>query len=206
MKMQDFSSLMEGFLRSLASSSTSTALTGPIIGILTYVLTGLALYTMADRRGIRNAWLAWIPVLKYWLLGSISDQYQYVVRGKVTNKRKVLLALGIVNSILMLAFIITSIVFIMRLVMFGGDADETIISFVIGYLMFLSVLLVLAIISTVFDCMALYDVFRSCDPDNAVLFLVLSILIRFVRPILLMVCKDKDGGMPPRRIETPPVM
>ena len=33
-----------------------------LLSIAGYVLTALALYTIARRRGLRNPWLAWIPV------------------------------------------------------------------------------------------------------------------------------------------------
>ena len=36
----------------------------------------VAFYTVAVRRGLKNAWLAWIPVADAWLVGSISDQYR----------------------------------------------------------------------------------------------------------------------------------
>ena len=39
-----------------------------------YVLQSLSLYTIANRRGIRNPWLAWIPVGSSWTIGCISDQ------------------------------------------------------------------------------------------------------------------------------------
>jgi MATE family multidrug resistance protein len=47
--------------------------------------------------------------------------------------------------------------------------------------------------------MALFDLYASCDPENRVIFLVLSILIGISEPILLFICRNKDGGMPPRR-------
>ena len=52
-----------------------------LMGIAAYVLTALALYTIAKRRGLNHPWLAWIPVASAWILGSLSDQYRYVVRG-----------------------------------------------------------------------------------------------------------------------------
>ena len=58
--------------------------------LVCYVLQSYGLYTIANRRGIRNSWLAWVPVGNMWILGSISDQYQYVAKGKVKNRRKLL--------------------------------------------------------------------------------------------------------------------
>lgn len=68
--------------------------------VAAYVLTALALYTIAKRRGIKRPWLAWIPVADMWLLGCISDQYRYVTKGQVTNRRKTLLTLNIVWMVL----------------------------------------------------------------------------------------------------------
>ena len=74
---------------------------GPLLGILSYVLTALALYTIARRRGISNPWLAWLPVADTWLLGSLSDQYRYVARGQEKHKRIWLLALNIAMVLMM---------------------------------------------------------------------------------------------------------
>lgn len=63
------------------------ALIALVISVTIYVLEALGIYTIAKRRGIHNPWLAWIPVAQYWILGSISDQYQYVVKGNVRNRR-----------------------------------------------------------------------------------------------------------------------
>ena len=57
--------------------------------------------------------------------------------------------------------------------------------------------------------MALYDVYRSLDPGNAVLYLVLSILFSPTEPFFLFFNREKDLGMPPRKhrevYEEPPV-
>ncbi len=65
------------------------------LGLLLYVLQAWSVYTIARRRGIRKPWLAWIPVAGVWTVGSIADQYQYVVNRRVQSSRKVLLGLTI---------------------------------------------------------------------------------------------------------------
>src|SRR5699024_11895073 len=59
--------------------------------LVLYIFQSCSLYSIAKRRGISNPGLAWVPVAFVWILGSVSDQYQYVVRGKVCNRRKILL-------------------------------------------------------------------------------------------------------------------
>lgn len=198
------------------------------LGVLVYVLQALALYTIAQRRGIKKPWLAWIPVVNVWILGSISDQYQYVVKRQVKNKRKALLGMNIAIAVLAVLLIAALVWLIVSLVMMGvsmelfssgnmpnGSLNPTVLDVLtdeIGVLLLMCILalplLVLSITQAVYTYMALYDVFRSCDPKNSTLYIVLSIVGNFmvegVYCIFLMLCKDKDAGMPPRKPEPVP--
>lgn len=167
--------------------------------VVTYVLNSLGMYTIARRRGIHHAWLAWIPVGDAWLLGSISDQYQYVAKGRVRNRRKVLLGLSIgMFAVLLLMFAGAFVMALSEAV--GGDASEVLFGgmfamVLLGYV----AIMILAVIMAVFQYIALYDLFTSCDPGNSVLYLVLSILLGVVLPFFVFSCRNKDYGMPPRK-------
>ena len=65
-----------------------------------YVLESIAYYRMAQLRKISHPWLAWIPIGRGWILGSISDHYQEKAKMKVTNRRKWLLILGIIALVI----------------------------------------------------------------------------------------------------------
>lgn len=177
-----------------------------LYSVAVYVLQSLGMYTIANRRGIHNPWLAWIPVANVWTLGSISDQYQYVAKGKVRNRRKILLGLNIALIVLTIAFFAVYMVTIFSLV------EKTMISEpdmmdVIGPLLTILgaflVLMVVAIIQTVFVYIAYYDLFASCNPENAVLFLVLGIFFSFLLPYFVFFSRKKDLGMPPRKTQLP---
>ena len=179
-----------------------------VISLLSYVLTALAIYTIAKRRGLNKPWLAWIPVVDVWLLGSLSDQYQYVVRGRNRSKRKSLLVLGILSFVLGIAVIILAISLLTQLVLAAmqGVSEEYLLDLIMGPLLsMLGMCLPIAgigIAYTILYYMALYDVYKSLDPSNCVLYLVLSILIDDVtRPFFLFFNRNKDGGMPPRKQE-----
>lgn len=175
-----------------------------VLGLAAYVLSALAINTIARRRGLRKPWLAWIPVVNAWLLGSLSDQYQYVTRREDKSKRKWLLGLSMVQLALWAAVVVLAIV-VAATVLFGGYRGTVSLAGVLGPAMgLLSVLLPLAaviIARFVIRYMALYDVFKSLDPDNCVLYLVLSILFRPTESFFLFFNRDKDRGMPPRKQE-----
>lgn len=177
------------------------------ISIACYVLTGLGLYTLAKRRGIGKPWLAWIPVVNVWIIGSLSDQYRYVVKRQVKSKRKVLLVLNIILTVLCTAFFATVIglVFSALSASFRGAPDqvwlEALIAPMLGMMGLFLPLIGVAIAEAVISYMALYDIYTSCDPDNSVLFLVLSIVFSVTQPFFLFFNRKKDNGMPPRKPE-----
>lgn len=172
------------------------------ISAVFYILQSLSLYTIANRRGIRNPWLAWVPVGSSWIMGCISDQYRYVARGEVRNKRKALLTLNIIMVVLEVAVWIFDLYMTIR---FGGAVAEGAYGAVAALsAVFTLTSLVTAGISiavAVISYMALYDLFRSCEPRNGTVYLVLSIFLSWLMPILLMIVRKKDQGMPPKRVD-----
>jgi len=163
-------------------------------GVTAYILGSVGLSAIADRRGIRNHWLAWVPFGNLWILGSISDQFKYLVMGKVKNRRKTMLALSIVAAVLYSILVFSGIV--SRLV--GGDGPS-LFTFIVAT-GFYAVVIILIVL----QFMCYFDLFFSCDKDNCTLFLVLSVVIVVVLPFLVFACRKKDGGMPPRKQPEPP--
>jgi hypothetical protein len=62
---------------------------------------------------------------------------------------------------------------------------------------------VLNVVGLVFQYVCYNDLYASCCPENQVLFLVLSILFNVTLPFFVFACRNKDGGMPPRKDEIP---
>ena len=195
------------YLEELLDSMSSVGGFSSTLSLAAYVFTALAIYTIAQRRGIKKAWLAWVPVVNVWILGSISDQYRYVVKDQVKSKRKVLLGLNLANAVFTVAVSVSLIV--TGISIFNAalhHAAEEQLGWIamrgIGITLLLCLpMLVLSLIAFVFRAIALYDLYTSCDPQNNVLFLVLSILFGFTEPFFLFFSRNKDLGMPPRRQE-----
>lgn len=176
-----------------------------LLGIAAYVLNALALYTISRRRGLNKPWLAWIPVVNCWLLGSLSDQYRYVVKGENRSKRKWLLILNILMFALTAAIVVMIIVVAAATIMgnyhFRARMTADVTGLVIGILGLCLPMAGIAIAYKVIRFMALYDLYRSLDPENSVLYLVLSILFSIPEPFFLFFNRNKDNGMPPRKQE-----
>ena len=170
------------------------------IGIAQYVLQSVGMYTISKRRGIRHPWLSWLPIGCTWILGCISDQYQYVVKGKVKRKRKSLLVLTLLTGILSIGGVAFYIVSVIRLMMENGMQAPEAVEMMSAILSFLGIMLVVLGISialAIINYIALYDLFVSCEPKNSALYLVLSIFVGIAMPLLVFLCRKKDLGMPP---------
>lgn len=192
----------EWLLQLLLGLLITVAVLASLLGLGMYVLRAAGLHQLAKKRGIRCAWLAWVPIAGNWILGSISDQYQYVVKGRVKNNRFVLLILSVVAIALGVAAFALSeevIVGLLSRAIFGGGNVNTV------RLVIMTVLAALcvgtAITHLVFSLMAHFDLYRSCVEVFGVICLVATILFCFLEPVFVFVCRDKDQGMPPRKAE-----
>ena len=200
--------VFEGMSTGLSIFYIIYSLVGSVFGIALYVLRALSLYTISKRRGINHPWMSWVPVLDLWVIGCISDQYQYVVKGRDKNKRKWLLGLSIVMAVIYIAF------FVLLGVMIGstfgglitGTGAELVLPKLLGSAMGLLACLLpmacVAIAVMVIRYIAMYDLYTSCTPQNNVLFLILSIFFTVAEPFFLIFICKKDEGMPPRREQT----
>ena len=197
--------IFDGLGAGFAALYTVYSMVASSFGIALYVLRALGLYSIAKRRGINRPWMSWVPVLDVWVLGCISDQYQYVVNGNVRNKSKWLLGLSIAMAVLYIVFAVLIGVAVFGAVggMTGSMSDNQLVATLLGPVMGLVVGLIplvgIAIAVMVIRYVAMYDLYTSCNPQNNVLFLVLSIFFTVTEPFFLFFIRNKDEGMPPRR-------
>ena len=200
--------LLEGGLITVVLSNVPARM----VDLAIYIFTALSLYTIARRRGITKAWLAWIPFINVWAIGCISDQYQKAENGKRTRRRSTLLYLNIVRYILTAMLVVAALLAlgeIFLMIFTGAGSAEALSAEILKRLSealplfaligLLSLpLLVVSISYLVLYFMSLHDIYKSFDPDAATLFTVLSIFFNILPPVFLFLCREKDLGMPIR--------
>ena len=159
-----------------------------------YIFLSLSLFTLAKRRGILHPGLAWVPVCgARWIMGSLADQYVYFTEGKIKYQRRLLLWLEVGMYVLLgLFFCLMGGMVAGAVLQNETQAVTMAIWMLLGYFL----LLVEIIVFAVFQYIALYRIYKSCDPKNTTLFLVLSILFNITMPFFLFACRKKDLGMP----------
>lgn len=159
---------------------------------VSYVFLAMGMQQIARSRGINNPWFAWLPVFRGWLLGCISDQYRFVARGSTTRRRTWLVALPVLETVL---WIISFFVGVFHLILSAepGSALDT------TSIVMLALLTLVRLAYFILENMAVYDLHRSCNPENAGLFLFLGMVIPCFRALVVYMNREKELGMPPRR-------
>lgn len=170
-----------------------------LFSLVFWIISSLSLQAIAKRRGIRNAWLAWVPVGNEWILGSIADQYQHLIQAKITARRKILLWLNVGYVALIVA---NSLVQVMTEL--AAHTDEQLLIWGLASTAISLARLAVSITTLVFYHMSNYDLYRSCNPKNAVTFLVLGIIFPVAQPFFYLSCRKKDLGMVVPEIVTAP--
>lgn len=181
------------------------------LGIAVYIFQSIGMYSIAKRRGIKHPWMAWVPVTNMWILGSIADQYQYVAKGQVRNRRKALLGLNIALIALYIVLMVVVFGMFINVILSVPDIEYMPDSEAIGLVLtplltMIGVALameIVAIIAIVFQYICVYNLFASCDPEHKTLYTVLCILFPVAMPFFIFACRKKDLGMPPRREPAP---
>ena len=163
-----------------------------------WIIRSMSLHSIAKRRGIRNAWMAWIPVGSEWVLGSVADQYQHLVNGKITSRRKILMLLTVATGVVAVAYIAAAAVIGIQIEV-EGRTDINPLVMIIPYLLLMGTV----VSRLVFYHMSNYDLYRSCRPNGATAFLVLGIIFAVCEPFFYLACRKKDLGMVVPQAEMP---
>lgn len=173
-----------------------------VFALLSYIFRSVSLYSIAKRRGIDNYGLAWLPVAWNWILGCIADKHD--ARDKRSYKwRHVLLwtafaafAGGIILSGYNLSFTVKTAANGLR---GAAGFDEAYLLEMLSGLgaLFIGELLIFlaTLINNVCAYIAFFKLYESCRPKRPVLLFVLSCIIPFAQPIILLCCRNYDYGV-----------
>ena len=191
-----------------------------VFSLVLYVLYSFGLYCIAKRRGIYRPWLAWLPLCRDWTLGGVADRYQLTVKYHFTINAPALVILKLITYVFGVGTVVISqelLTNVENLLSWSGKKvsqyqyEREILPLqknIESMTLILNIICVLTVIAAllylIFYYRAHYDLFASCRPEQKVVFLVLSILFPVTLPFFVFACRNKDDGMPPRKVEEQP--
>lgn len=175
------------------------------LSIGVYILSAIGQMRMSKKCGVDKPWLAFIPVANAYNLGKLAERCD---DGKPTVKKysKILLGLNIATLCSSIVLGVGEIFIIICTAgleisgnYYGGAAIGGLLLFMLAALLCFA----LAVVAAVFNYIALYRVFRIFAPDNAVLFLVLTIFVSIAYPVIMLVLSAKEPVLLRRDYYTP---
>lgn len=163
---------------------------GIIVSLVFYIFNAIALYSISKKRGYNNAWIAFIPIVNFYLMGAIADNINLSINKK-TGFRYLLLIFSGASSVFQ---VMKSFVFVKSvedISLFIEDPTQyagafTAMSALSGFsgLIGIGFLVVLGFV--------LYRIYMDYSPNSAVVFLIFSLLFRLY-PFFLFAIRNKPS-------------
>lgn len=176
--------IIEGLLYLFSSAITF------IIGLVFYIFTAISLYAISKKRGYDKPWLAFIPIANFYLMGAIADNINLVIKKKTIFRRLALILSGSFIFSLIMIF-----VFIFK----GVENSEAInqnpslsLGIIMGVGIFYILIIILRICYLILLGFILYRIYMDYTPNNAVAFLVLSLIFK-IHPFFLFSIRNKPS-------------
>ena len=211
-----------------------------MVSVAMYVLQAWGMYTIAKRRGIRHAWLAWVPFGSAWILGCISDDFKTRRTGKKHGLRIAMLVLSVAMAVLTVAVMVTCFSMFLNIMTFdevvefgtavsGYSNDlyapsedelaeqmeallnerlteqkiEAVLSNAMTCLLVSFALMGVAIAMVVIECICMYNLFESCDPETKLVFFLVGLFLG-IWGVFVFIVRNKDLGLPQATRLPPP--
>jgi len=169
-----------------------------LVAVANYVMTAIAVYRIANRRGIDHAFLAWIPVAQLYLyavligtnvkVGNVTvPQYPWIYTGIICLGGFVS---GMIQNVSRLAALRTSDQLSNYGTMMASNFGST-AGVLIGGALYLIIMVV-----RIYTMYRVFKLFKG----NTVLYTVLGAIIPFAEPIILLILGNKPFAEDPETV------
>lgn len=167
------------------------------LGLAMYALNGVGVSAMAKKLGVAHPNGAYVPFYRYKIFGDVAEAATLRNPGAKRRKYgKILFGLLIgYFAAFLLFFVVFFVIFAIAIAssdvapLSSGDAFSG-LALLLTILVCIAVyigLMVVAVLLTVFNYMAYYQIYRCFSPEYAVLWLLLTIFVPASAPILMLI-------------------
>ncbi len=160
------------------------------VGIAQYVMQSVAMYAIAERKGVKHAYLAWLPIGESYVAGRIVDECDESY-GTKKIWAKTLLTLALVGGV---CFVVTYVVFfaflIVTAVSQNGNSDTLpLVPFVTLYVLLIAAALLMSAWS-VLRMICTYKIYEIIVPEKAIKYMILSVIVPLGAGVCLLKAKN----------------
>ena len=169
-----------------------------LFSIVTYIIYGVSMLTIAKNRGLSGGWMAFFPFVSWFQLGKVADD----IREKTTDKKSSLRVWMLICSLVTVGIgalaLLLYVIFIV-VGMFGMRTEGTAMAAMPSMLVMI-VMLLLELVAFIpyialfiLQYVCLYQIYADYAPDKKVLFLILSIVFSIIFPFFLFAIRNKPA-------------
>ncbi len=166
-----------------------------LLSLASWIMSSIALTHLGNRRGIKAAWLVWLPIVGPWTIGALADDYDARL-GYKRHWRVILLVCSILVAALYSSSYTSSIMEITDATIEAqyGVSQDMVEDMIKGIVILYAGIILSGLISVVMTTctyICLYKVYESTLPRHAVLCFILSLLVPMAEPICLLIAMNK---------------
>ena len=177
-----------------------------LVAVVNYILTAIAVYKVAQRKGIDHAFLAWIPIAQIYLyaeligtnvkIGNVTiPQYPWIYTGVIVLGNSIT---SIIQYSSNYATYASTEQFADHVMEAGANLATSMGSLAAALIAGLVGLIILVV-----RVYTMYRVFKLFKGNNAILFTVLGAFIPLSMPIVLLVLSGKPFADEPEAVPAP---
>lgn len=167
------------------------------LGVIFYFLGAYAIFNISNKIGLKASFISFFPFLKSFALGRIAEKYIKRNGSKSAKLSIILFIFSILQSVLLVAFVFSTIYALFNTILNIEDAIANDIkvtidmfsSFVAVIILFF-ILLVCAICYRVFFGIVIWRVYAIFDYKMATIYTIISVVFSFVSSILLFIIRN----------------
>ncbi|MGI6279170.1 MAG: hypothetical protein ACOYJS_01250 [Acutalibacteraceae bacterium] len=193
--LNDFEEIFEAFKYAF----TSFCLFSGIVSLLFLILRGFGLYNMCKRRGIKNGWLSFIPIVSEYVLGKVAAGYVQKNSKKSADLSVFLLILTALKAVCLCVFFAVGSwmafsILSEALLAVENDTKMTMEMFS-PFITFVAVLIItflVAVAQKILYYIALWRIYALYDYNNSTVFLILSLFFNILAPIFIFIIRDYE--------------
>ena len=178
-----------------------TFLIALVFGLAHYVMEAVGLSKIAKSCRYPRPWLAWIPFANSYLIGKLAE-VSAVRFGKTKRPYAAwILTLQIISTVLWTVYMVvwtaTMIIGIPEYsaAIIAGDTEAMPYA-VFAMFPLMGVFSILSVLQLVVQFLAYHLLFMLFDEKNAILYVLLSVLVSFAFPIILLILSRRTPNLP----------
>ena len=169
------------------------------VGIILFILQGIALFQMSGRLKLKNSWISFIPLIWIFSFGRVAQNYVRADGKKSAKLGIILIIFQIIQIVLAIAVVVATFFATAAVIDNANLAIENDVSMTLDmFSQFIFVIVLalalfaVAVTYKIIYFVSLWRIFSVFDNGNATLYTTISFFFDFMSPIFLFFIRKKE--------------